>query len=106
MQVAADPPPTHLLLQLWVIHAILSRPGLQHADDVQMLLTERSFRQPVVVSGFWPARAQWWEVILGGTGGYRGYATFGPQIPLKMFAPSGVGKTNAIEAMIFFYFDK
>ena len=42
------------------------------------------------------------EVILGGTGGYRGYATFGPQIPLKMFAPSGVGKTNAIEAMIFF----
>ena len=43
-----------------------------------------------------------WEVILGGTGGYRGYATFGPQIPLKMFAPSGVGKTNAIEAMIFF----
>ena len=46
------------------------------------------------------------EVILGGTGGYRGYATFGPQIPLKMFAPSGVGKTNAIEAMIFFYFDK
>jgi hypothetical protein len=58
--VAAAHPPTHLLLQTWVIREML-RPLLhwQYADEIFMIAFAADFQQPVVVSGFWPARAKW-----------------------------------------------
>ena len=57
MPVAAAYPPTHLLLQTWVIREML-RPLLQYADGIFMIAFAADFQQPVVVSGFWPARAK------------------------------------------------
>ena len=57
MPVAAAHPPTHLLLQTWVIREML-RPLLQYADEIFMIAFAADFQQPVVVSGFWPARAK------------------------------------------------